>query len=1675
MQPESSPEPKSQIDSQVESQVQPQLQLEIKPEKHPKIWSGKVLLAGLATTLVGGTVGAGIYGYYWLNQELAPWLEAELTKALERPVKLGQVQSFSPGHIQFGESRLPATPDQSNFLVAPSIRVNLDLAAYWQKQQLGLDLVFSRPQVFLRQDPTAGALLPNIPSRPGAGQSVLDLRTVKIESGQLTLNQGKDFLTITNLELTSNWQVANLQAAKVNAQAKGRVVVPQLPSSSKDMPEPQALHQAIQQATLTPGRIQADLNWNLTSGVGQVKLNSQNLTAQSVKAVANSLKLPFSLSQGQLDSQIKLDIAPEQIPQITGDLQLKNVTAIAPAIPQPVSQINGKLQFSSGRQNRVTLQNLVAHYGKIRTTSQGTVSSNKGYDLKVAIAPTEIKQLLGELQVKSNLALAGKVEGLAQVQGGIDTPKLKLNLASTQPLQIDQVNFNQVKAEILSQDGKTWQVQQISANPSIGGTVLGSGKINLPTQQLLFSLQVTDLPGAQALAWYQTNSPIALGKINAAVQVFGNWQRPQILTQFAAPQATYPSSGEILIAGETAKLRNGLVQLGQDQVNLVADYDLGKGSWQAQLSSSGIHLKKWLDQANLAQLPAHHTVRGAIALSSTSGFQPDQIRAAANLELPQGINSNWQQPTTAQLNWNGKVLELNQLQVGQTAMAAGTISLGFNEDQLPNRVLALDLAVAAQELAIAQVTSFLPQFRQFKSPGTIDFRGQLTGDISALHLDGDLQVQNFNLNSLTQIAKLPSPVAGQVNFNGQIAGPIAHPSLVGAISLTELELDRLAFAPRLQGNLAYVHTQGGQLDLTSPDQTDRLALSLNPNLLPQELLLRRGEAQIMGQQFAPNQFQVQVTNFPLGAIAAANNLLEGKITSNFQVDLRKSSPTATGDLLINQPRYGRIQAEQLRAQLNYNQGQLSVRQGQINTLGMAGKYNFELDIDPTGDQILQGKLSAREGSLQELLTALQWFQLSDLAQGLNPPKLISAKQLQPLKTIGLADAPLYRQLEYFAQINARLDQTDASNRVFPPLTELNGNFDGDLNFKLSRSRGYDLNFDFTGKDWEYGKFAIAQVTAQGSIQDQKLQLQRLKLASGDRFGELTDAQLNLNLFTGQLSSLDLLVPQKGKVTLHNFPISALRPFPFFEVIPVDLSGNVNGEATISGNLLNPIANGQIRVSEPTVNRQPLQSVAGNFNLEGFNLKINGTALSEGEHPLEISGTYPILGGQIDLDLQVKDQGLGIINLFSPAWQWLNGKGSAMLKIGGTTSNPKLAGQVTLDQASLAIAGLPGNLTNIKGEITFDIDRINTDLVGQFSEGKVSAKGLIAITDPTLQLETPLEIAAETLKLNLKDLYEGNASGKVLVKGSLQNPAIAGQITLNDGKINLSNSATSNGNGNGTGKLNLGFDQLQIKLGEKVQLVQAPLLSFLAEGEVTLNGDLINPRPNGKINILRGQVNAISTRFRLDRSYDNYAIFSPEQGLNPSLNMRVAGVVPEITRTPTTSSLIDTFNPTNVPVSAPGASRSLRVNATVTGSSQNPDIQLSSSPPRTQAEILTLIGGGLFQQGGGNPTAAIANLAGGTAIAFLQDLIGDVFSLSEFNLTPTTASPVGGTTSSLGFAAEAAIDITKAFSFSVRGVINDPSQPTSYTVRYRVDPNTLVRTTTDLKGNNSASVEFETRF
>lgn len=1648
---------------------------------------------GVTLGLTAAGLGAFWYGRHFLNERLSPLVEAELQKTLKRPVKLGKVERVSLSGVQFGRSEIPATDKLQNFLTVDAIDVQIDALRYIQTSKLGIDITVKKPQVFLKQDLATGLYFSPPESDGKTTESPIDLKTVKIEDGRVTLQSryADHLVTLDRLQLQSNWQITNPNNQTVRATGGGRVVLPQL-AVGNATPDPVQLAKAIESQRENGGDINVSTDWNLSSGGGNLQLRSQDLVATSLKGLLPNT-IPISPVQGKIDSNLNVGILPGakqgEAVSLQGTIKLKDTSLKIAGLPQLVTKLAGNIQFDGGT---TTLQAISAHYGALEVRANGTVGKN-GFNLDADLMPTDIAKAIQSFGVKTPVAIAGEMKANVKVTG--KRPVMNATFTSTKPVTVDRLALDRVQGKITTKDFATIEFSRIEAT-SVDAKIQGAGQLKLPTGKkpasTLFAFNITGINTEKVAQLYEAKLPAAIGLVNAAVQVYGSTDNIQVLTQFDAPNAAYPATGELLLANNVLTVRNTTIQFPAGLVAASGTLNLtGNRAWQARLAGDNIPL------AALAP-DRRGRVSGTVVLNSASGsFDFDRIAAEADLNFVNAIAAVPDAIKT-RLRWDGKSLFVPSVQVGEYLSARGRVDLAFNEQRLPTAVSNIDIDLTSRDLRLSQLRAFVPTLSA-STAGVLNFDGNLSGAPEQLNVSGKLDVRDIQIAQLAASlapgnTKLPTGVA---NFNGNVSGAATSPRLAGNLQLDDLKLDRVAFESRLAGPLTFDLKQGLKLDLQG--NSDRIAARLDSRFQPIDFDVKLAEAMATGKRSGgrSDRLDVAIANFPLAVLGSftGQSNLGGKLSSQLLVSLGKN-PSVVGDVAIDRPRFGRAQADRVVAKLTYANGNANITDGKVlltnDALGQ-GEYTFKLAYTPQAETQLQGQVKATNGKIQDLFTAMQWFDFNSVAQGLEAPQPGKAASLQPLTSIGLNESPLYKQLEYFSQINARIDQQEtitAANNPAPPLSEVKGSIDGTINFTATKSSGFGLSFDISGKQWEYGKLAVDDVSGKGQFRNNTLKLDRLRLQSGDSFGQIVDARLGL-------------LEQTGKIELSNFPIESLRSLPIFTNIPVDVTGNANGTATIGGSLFNPKAEGKISLSDPTINRQPLKSVNSTFDYNNGRFKFKSLMQVDGDEPLNISGDIPYRlpfaivsgGSSLKLDIDVKNEGLAFINILNQPLRWLDGKGKAMLAISGTTRRPQVTGQIVLEGASVQVAGLPGNVTDLKGTIDFGLDRLESNIIGNFSDGKLTAKGILAISNPDLftedkpEFNNPLTLYAERLNLEIKDLYAGATNGFVVVRGAALAPVLSGEIALSNGRITIGGGDNLPGatptdeapKTNGDSKFDVGFNQLIVKLRDNIQITRAPLLNFLVEGDVRVNGSLADIRPSGKINILRGQLNAIAARFRLDRAYDNYAEFIPDQGLNPKLNVRMLGSISEITRAPISAANtpLDAFaNPASTPVSIFGAQRTLQVQATLTGFALNirpEDLDLRSSPPRTRTELLALIGGGLLQQVGGDPAAALANLAGGTVITFLQDSIGDALNLSEFNLSPTTTTPVGNRGSTLGLAAEAAIDISRSFSVSVRSVLNDPSQPTSYTLRYRVNPNTLVRTNTDFKGNNGASIEFETRF
>ncbi|BAY63376.1 hypothetical protein NIES22_34630 [Calothrix brevissima NIES-22] len=1526
---------------------------------------------------------------------------------------------------------------------------------------------------------------------------------------QTTLNIRAANLSATNLSQLVQTPV-NLQAGTINSDLT--VNIPRNQSQTKVLGTVD-INQVVAQVnnlptkiTNTTGKLQfenqqvalANFSANLGNIPVQVNggINAQtgyNLTA-NVKAVTTqnllqtlNAKLPIT-STGDWTANIKLQGAIRK-PVITGAVStikpavidrvsFENITTQFQGTPQeivisqiqatptPGGKITGKGRVSLGKQGRVAVnvqatnlpgdaiaQTYNVNLPNIRI---GTVSAN-----------TQVSGTLANLQtlVQIQAPMAtypGKVElainkGIVQIQN----TALRVaggTVAATGQLKGDRwqavVDASQVPLQSLAQATSNPDNPNATLPPQFQGTL--NGEFNLAGTTKSFQL-----PNIQASG--QANLNVAGGRVNlnnirlnnGLWQAVANASRIQ-LNQFAKNIQGQIVNSNLQISGNTnsfalANIKaagEARLSLARGSVN-VRNIQLNNGNWGATATISQLQLN------NLSQ-----NLRGRLngdvqAVGTTASFQPQNIAAAGTVRLSQGLAA-LTQPLTAQFQWNGSNLQILQ------ATAPGLRASG-------------NIAVALQ-------------------PTT-----QITG------LNLNVQAQDYNLQTLP--FKLPGNVAlaGRVDFNGQVSGTPTQPIANGNIRLENLAVNGLAFDPVLTGNVRYQQGQGTQFQVAGTQ--DQIAVSLGANNRPTAFNIRRDSTVATGRTVGDN-LAVNVQDFPISLaksfIPANTNLgtINGQLSGNLTVNLNDYS--LLGNVAVAQPRIGRLQADEFRGNISYGKGTFSLTNGEL--VQGDTRYLLSGNLPTTGNNPLQFEVSFNQAKIENLLQTLNIYNFTDIRTGLKPPNLAGAEALQT-QPVSLPNTDLLGQIDFLSkiqnQVNQNRTQQQASRRI-PSLEELQGIISGRLGVTGSLRSGFNIGFNFTANDWVWGNYKINQLIASGNYENGNLNLQPLQVKFNN----------SLLAFTGKLSQQSL----SGQAQVQNLALADIKPF--FPQLPVDIAGNINANATLNGSLNNPQAVGELALVDGSLNNQSIQSAQVAYDYNNSRLNFGSNVLVTGTEPIQINGSIPAPlpfastepDNSISIQANVQNQGLALLNLLNNQVQWVDGQGQVNVQIQGTFKRPSTTGVATINNATLNVQSLTEPLTNVTGTAQFAGDRLIVDnLQAQYSRGQLTATGILPIfaTQNAQQqaASNPLTVAINNLQLNFQNLYQGGVSGNAVITGTALAPRLGGTIKLNNGEVLLGNTTATNNTTTPTAnspdisittpqtktnpntdtihttvntlKIPVEFANLQLILANDIRVTRQPLFSFVAQGDITLNGSLAKPRPEGEVSLRRGQINLFTTQFTLARGYDQTATFTPSQGFDPTLDVRLVAIVPEATRTLGRTSRISS-EIQDVSAINFGTLNTVRIQAIAKGpaSQLSRNLVLTSEPRRSRGEIVALLGGSFLntlQQG--DTGLGLINIAGSAIFSNLQGTvsqIGETIGLSELRLFPTLVTNRNTNVSVLGLAAEGVFDISRNFSLSLSRVFAS-NEPLLYNVIYRLNDEVRVRAATNLGDEGRAVVEYESRF
>ncbi|MBE9068081.1 hypothetical protein IQ260_15625, partial [Leptolyngbya cf. ectocarpi LEGE 11479] len=1061
-----------------------------RPPESRRFWKIAAISLGAGTLIVGTAAIAG--AWIFINRGLTPLLERRLSILLERELELGELEGISWNGLRVGPSKLNATETDPTYATADAVEVGFSPLQVLFERELDIDLRLIGAQGYLEQHPEEGWIGVDVPTfEPPPEEPLVKVRldAIDIAASQITLvplpADGDPPAPLLMTDLNGSVVIEPVQ---VNGQDSQRIEF----DATTTPPEGGDLEITVAVLPTASGNSARPIQQEIRLGIGGEGVAAEPVMAFLLPTLGQK-NLPIAATAGRVSGQWTISFLPEQPVTVEGAGSVDNGQLQLASLPSTglwgntIDDIDVTARFKG---TTITVDSATGSYADLAATATGTVDWTGDYDLVAQVADVDLEQLLERAEVDSPIVLSGVFDNTVAITGPMLQPKLSADVAAIGPVTVDRVVLNDLNANVVMQSDRienlldTVTVTQVKATPELGGQVTGSGVLSLAQlaqggpPDLNFQLTATDVSGDAIASLYDVEQlPVTLGIVSATATIIGPPDALETRINGQAPSLAY--GGQIYPTTATAIFANGgltipqaLVQVGAG--TLTGNGKVGNDSWQANIVANNVDLQT----LGIAQtLPGNLNADVALA-GPLQGASLENLLALGNysLQLADGSvqgdvelrDGGWR--TDATLN----ALGLGQFSPQLRGNTSGTVSLAGRLD-----ALALDSLQGNGDLTFsAGLAGLAPQLAGLDAPLRSQFTwtgqellieearsAQLTAQgVISPQLEGNQfqGIRGFVLDldaDRYPLALLPSPVAldGFASFEGRVVGTPSSPQLNGTLRLAEFAINQVAFDPLLLGSVNYQPQTGLAVDLegqngpvTVGGVADGIAINFQtPRNLDFDVRWQGAQAvgRTDGDVLRATLQDLPLQALGLPAVARLGGGLRGTLSSQGEwvVDLNRQ--TFVGDVFIDQPRLGYLNAQQLTGQLAYRDRQIFIEQGELivnacsQRLVMTGslpshcitedidsiyRFNGAVALDTLA---YNANVSVENGNIKDVFTALAITDLEDLIQTFqspvwleNPPTADEIPEILATESAGNEQASLQDQLRRLSEIQALQDK-----------------------------------------------------------------------------------------------------------------------------------------------------------------------------------------------------------------------------------------------------------------------------------------------------------------------------------------------------------------------------------------------------------------------------------------------------------------------------------------------------------------------------------------------------------------------------------------------------------------------------------------------------------------------------
>ncbi len=162
----------------------------VKDKVHPPLWL-KLLrrtAISLGLVIIVTTAAGATWLWFFVNNDLGPLVEKELSKLIDRPVKIGSIEKVYLTGLRVGLSTLPATESEPYFAEIPTVKVGFNPLTLLLTNTLYLKIALLEPNFYIEQQVKADWLQLKLQKVSESSKTLnIKIKTVEVQNGKVIL------------------------------------------------------------------------------------------------------------------------------------------------------------------------------------------------------------------------------------------------------------------------------------------------------------------------------------------------------------------------------------------------------------------------------------------------------------------------------------------------------------------------------------------------------------------------------------------------------------------------------------------------------------------------------------------------------------------------------------------------------------------------------------------------------------------------------------------------------------------------------------------------------------------------------------------------------------------------------------------------------------------------------------------------------------------------------------------------------------------------------------------------------------------------------------------------------------------------------------------------------------------------------------------------------------------------------------------------------------------------------------------------------------------------------------------------------------------------------------------------------------------------------------------------